>query len=63
MHDQQIEGMVLIIESKPPDSEFPQARINSTEEAENVAKDTFYDQVQAAVEEVHGGMPQCQIRK
>lgn len=40
----------VIIESKPSGSKFLKARLNETEEAEEVAKDTFNDQVQAAVE-------------
>lgn len=42
--------MEVIIESKPSGSKFLKARLNETEEAEEVAKDTFNDQVQAAVE-------------
>lgn len=40
----------VIIESKPSDSKFFEARLNSTEEVEEVTKDTFFDQVQAAFE-------------
>lgn len=42
--------MEVIIESKPSGSKFLKARLSETEEAEEVAKDNFNDQVQAAVE-------------
>ena len=44
--------MEVITDSKPSDSKFIKARLNWTEEAGKVVRDTFYDYAKAAVEEM-----------